>query len=485
MSSQSRTPLNSRPPGDPTWAAAFAQIKAQGDLDFVPCAATASILLYAQGGSVICVHHDTLQIERRFVLHRKNITLLAVATANDHLVVSCDEQHLAIVWDWTTGNEVARFASYKPLTAAAWMANGKIAFGNDQGNLILFDPTTSEQISSRTIDQRGLQKVFVPSKTLSWDVRTKHVAFEDVPTIDGIMGIAIYGPGETLFTLGPNDTIQQYDLKHPAMIVANVAHGPPHRLDNLLNLIEGQIDGSPVILRHSDNSVAGDVDSLRSFEHNRSHLPAEKPPGSIAPPTDSGYDSMGHTRDKHQQADEDDGRTVMTDGEQAYLAPDEKDAVILGFANRLCQDVGPLTQHSDAVSTISEILPALLKEFAVRVTHAAIEKEHTQAVSFVRQNRNYISASFRTVIESSAAEERGDAEDQVVSFRSSDLISVEEKINFWNNAPTIDLDPPSDEILLENEDDSWYPESDSLEKFSKQYGFLKATLFPQVSRPLH
>lgn len=57
--------------------------------------------------------------------------------------------------------------------------------------------------------------------------------------------------------------------------------------------------------------------------------------------------------------------------------------------------------------------------------------------------------------------------------RPSDLISIEEKISFWNAALTIDLKPLSEEILLEDEDDLWDPESNRLEKFSKQYGFLK------------
>lgn len=76
----------------------------------------------------------------------------------------------AIVWDLMTGDEVARFASYENLTCAAWMRNGNVAFGmsarqmtivalanstigNSQGNIILFEPTTSEHISARTIDQ--------------------------------------------------------------------------------------------------------------------------------------------------------------------------------------------------------------------------------------------------------------------------------------------------------------------------------------------
>ena len=54
-------------------------------------------------------------------------------------------------------------------------------------------------------------------ETWSWDVRTKHVAYEPVPTVEGVTGLANYGPTATLFTLGPNHTIQQYDLSPPAL----------------------------------------------------------------------------------------------------------------------------------------------------------------------------------------------------------------------------------------------------------------------------
>ncbi|KAG4421811.1 hypothetical protein IFR04_005061 [Cadophora malorum] len=308
--------------------------------DFEPCAATASMFLYAQGNSVVCAHHDTLTIERRFSRHTEEISLLAVDTVSERgagrLVVSYDVGQTAIVWDCMTGDELARFASYENLTVAAWMRNGNVAFGNAQGNVILFEPTTSEHISARTIDQipitalapaadcrtyaigfsngslliAALQPRFTilhnlttsrgPSpivtlawhasssrqksdmlatqtndgdlrvwsiaksptsndtakvvrvlkrtenfqtgpnwlgwskngrivqysegETSSWDVRTKHVTYESVPTLDHVRGLAVYGPGATLFTLGRSNTAQQFDLNSPPQLVANVQH---------------------------------------------------------------------------------------------------------------------------------------------------------------------------------------------------------------------------------------------------------------------
>ena len=54
-------------------------------------------------------------------------------------------------------------------------------------------------------------------ETWTWDVRTKHVTCETIPTINGVRGLANYGVQGNLFTLGPNHTVQQYDLTPPKM----------------------------------------------------------------------------------------------------------------------------------------------------------------------------------------------------------------------------------------------------------------------------
>ncbi|EGO56580.1 hypothetical protein NEUTE1DRAFT_83916 [Neurospora tetrasperma FGSC 2508] len=270
---------------------------------FEPCAATASMFLYAQGSSIVCCHHDSLSIERRFARHTEEVQLLAVDNLSEmgtgRLVVSYDAGQTAIVWDLMTGDEVARFASYENLTCAAWMHNGNVAFGNIQGNVILFEPTTSEHISARTIDQIAitaiapaadcrtfaigyqngslliatLQPRFTilhnlttsrgpsPIVTLAWhasssrqksdmlavqthdgDLRvwsvSKQYNADDPAKVDRIgwaglktvvlfniqKGLAVYGPGATLFTLGANNSVQQFDLNAPAMMVNNVQH---------------------------------------------------------------------------------------------------------------------------------------------------------------------------------------------------------------------------------------------------------------------
>lgn len=104
-----------------------------GEFAFEPCAATASFLLYAQRNIILCLHHDTLAVERRFTRHREDVSWISADTVSERgagrLVVSYDAGSTAIVWDLFTGDEVARFASYDQIRVASWMRNGNVAFG--------------------------------------------------------------------------------------------------------------------------------------------------------------------------------------------------------------------------------------------------------------------------------------------------------------------------------------------------------------------
>lgn len=104
-------------------------------LDFIPCAATASMFLCAQGSVILCLHHDTLAAELRFTQHQERVVFIAVDNVSERgagrLVVSYDASQTAIVWDLFTGTEISRFASFEPLRVAAWMRNGNVVFGND------------------------------------------------------------------------------------------------------------------------------------------------------------------------------------------------------------------------------------------------------------------------------------------------------------------------------------------------------------------
>jgi hypothetical protein len=109
------------------------------DIPFEPCAATASLLLIAQGSTVLCLHHDTLAIERRFQKHAKDVILISADNVSEsgagRLVVTYDVGRTAIVWDLFTGEQLSRFVSYESLTVAHWMRNGNVAFGTSTTSL--------------------------------------------------------------------------------------------------------------------------------------------------------------------------------------------------------------------------------------------------------------------------------------------------------------------------------------------------------------
>ncbi|KAH6991472.1 WD40-repeat-containing domain protein [Ilyonectria sp. MPI-CAGE-AT-0026] len=307
---------------------------------FTPCAATATMFLYAQGSSIVCTYHNTLTISRTFSGHIGEVQFLAVNNKTRFdggcLVVSYDSGKTVIVWDFISGVEIIRYISQEPLSCAAWMRDGSIVFGTTQGSIILFEPKTSKQTSITTPAQTAithlaplvdcrtfaigcqngtlliallqpqftllhdlaaskrsspitglawhvthpneegeklavqtgdgrLQVWSVPkwhhfgdparvirllrltkdpvagpnwmgwsrngriiqysnSQTLSWDVRTKHVTYDSIPTLEHVRGLAVYGPGATLFTLGPNNTVQQFDLSSPSVMVSNRRH---------------------------------------------------------------------------------------------------------------------------------------------------------------------------------------------------------------------------------------------------------------------
>ncbi|OBS15426.1 hypothetical protein FPOA_13763 [Fusarium poae] len=80
----------------------------------------------------------------------------------------------AIVWDLMTGDEISRFACRNHLTVAAWMKNGNVAFSNTKGSIIMFKPSTSEYVSSRTIDQ-----IAVTALAPSADCRTFAIGYQN------------------------------------------------------------------------------------------------------------------------------------------------------------------------------------------------------------------------------------------------------------------------------------------------------------------
>lgn len=103
-------------------------------------------------------------------------------------------------------------------------------------------------------------------ETTSWDVRTKLVSSELVPTLDVVRGIALYGPSATLFTLGPNNTAQQFDLNSPPVLEAKIQH-PANLLPPSPPVsIEEQKSGTPAPQTAIVSSIPINIDVVEPVE---------------------------------------------------------------------------------------------------------------------------------------------------------------------------------------------------------------------------
>jgi hypothetical protein len=165
------------------------------------------------------------------------------------------------------------------------------------------------------------------SETRSWDVRTKRVTYDIVPTIDGVIGLANYGPTATLFTLGRNHTVQQYDISPMAVPLqvqsvqhapANTPPTPPTSLEEQNNPYAGShLPGSSkgaVLARHSDaesstdestgmsplDKIAREMDSLDQLESEiRDKITPLSPTSSRASSTSSKSSNGGNQQRKY------------------------------------------------------------------------------------------------------------------------------------------------------------------------------------------
>ncbi|OAQ96414.1 hypothetical protein LLEC1_00889 [Akanthomyces lecanii] len=362
---------------------------------FDPCGATASMFLYVQGTSVVCCHHDSLTIERRFTGHQHEVLLLAIDNHSQfgggRIAASYDTSKRMIIWDLVTGETLKNFTAVADcqISAITWMRNGNLAFGDTHGTITIFEIATSEHMSTKTLEQtaitalapsqdcltfaigfqtgtlliarleprftimhnlttsrapspvinlswhasssrqksemlavqkhdgdlrvwsvtkayniedpakvvRILRKAealengsnwmgwskngrviqFSDSETLSWDVRTKHVTFDSIPTLEHVRGMALYGPGASLFTVGPNGTVQQFDLNSPAIMVANVQHPTSHLPPSPPNSIEETANQSvhsatTIHTSESESSMSSVPIEMNVSESDEDHL---------------------------------------------------------------------------------------------------------------------------------------------------------------------------------------------------------------------
>ena len=143
-------------------------------------------------------------------------------------------------------------------------------------------------------------------ETWTWDVRTKHVTYEPVPTVEDLRGLACYGPSAALFTLGPSNSVQQYDLERP-QIVAHVHHPnlqvpptPPLDDDRQLGFTSSENEDDLASPIRSANQELKSMSAAR-FERNRSSSQAS--PRSHRSRTHSASSKNSSTRAREREAE--------------------------------------------------------------------------------------------------------------------------------------------------------------------------------------
>lgn len=89
--------------------------------------------------------------------------------------------------------------------------------------------------------------------------------------------MALYGPGASLFTVGPNGTVQQFDLNSPAIMVANVQHPTSHLPPSPPNSIEETANQSvhsatTIHTSESESSMSSIPLEMNVSESDEDHL---------------------------------------------------------------------------------------------------------------------------------------------------------------------------------------------------------------------
>ncbi|KIL85182.1 hypothetical protein FAVG1_11611 [Fusarium avenaceum] len=112
---------------------------------------------------------------------------------------------------------------------------------------------------SRVIRQmKKTDDLAVGPQWISWSRGGRIIQFtgrDSIPTLEQVRGIANYGPYGPLFTLGADNTVQQFDVDHPSIMVANVQH-PKQTAKELVGSISSIMANTTSV--YSSSSESGD-----------------------------------------------------------------------------------------------------------------------------------------------------------------------------------------------------------------------------------
>ncbi|KAI1259985.1 hypothetical protein F5Y18DRAFT_406994 [Xylariaceae sp. FL1019] len=149
-------------------------------------------------------------------------------------------------------------------------------------------------------------------------------------------------------------------------------------------------------------------------------------------PTDSGYASLGQglsgvTRAAHHgtATDSDDAATEYTDA--SSVATWRKENYVSGFADDLFAKIQETKPDKHELDRISELLPDLLKTFALRLGYNAPTKMHSEVMYFTHKYRTVITDAFKKKRqEEENLEERNDR-----TISHDEKMPLDELVSSW------------------------------------------------------
>ncbi|KAI0146412.1 hypothetical protein GGR57DRAFT_506471 [Xylariaceae sp. FL1272] len=121
---------------------------------------------------------------------------------------------------------------------------------------------------------------------------------------------------------------------------------------------------------------------------------------SSTAPTDSGYASMGQALSGVAQAVHDDPASYLNDAATEYtdassVATWRKESYISDFADDLFGKIQEMKPDEHELDRISELLPDLLRGFALRLGYNAPTRMHSDVMYFVHKYRTVIADAFK------------------------------------------------------------------------------------------
>lgn len=104
-------------------------------------------------------------------------------------------------------------------------------------------------------------------------------------------------------------------------------------------------------------------------------------------PTDSGYASLSPTLLPHGKTLEENAWELQTEYSATSMETTRKDDLIQRFAERISNDLGNKTFDSFSIAKMSESLPTLLADFALRLGQASLSRDLKEVSFFIRKYR--------------------------------------------------------------------------------------------------